>query len=207
MMLIILVFLTLIQIKFGLLVLTQTTLWLMVFFLSNFIIGINPLNKQFYIVRIMSIIVIIFILYYNTLQMTISTALILPLSINKITYFDDLIGISKLNIYGETKTMALVLDKSHICNWLNSLDSEQNYIVNFQFVPELSEYNLDAPQMIISKPILINKMSSPTTISKFLDERLNLMVDCYYLDDTIIQDMKNNVGPVILFNYTEFSTD
>jgi hypothetical protein len=61
--------------------------------------------------------------------------------------------------------------------------------------------------MIISKPILINKMSSPTTISKFLDERLNLMVDCYYLDDTIIQDMKNNAGPVILFNYTEFSTD
>jgi len=109
MMLIILVFLTIIQIKFGLLVLTQTTLWLMVFFLSNLLIGINPLNKQFYIVRIMSIIVIIFILYYNSLQMTISTALILPLSINKITYFDDLIGISRLNIYGETKTMALVL--------------------------------------------------------------------------------------------------
>jgi hypothetical protein len=41
--------------------------------------------------------------------------------------------------------------------------------------------------MLLSKPVLINGNSSPTTINKFILERLDYMVDYYYLDDTIIQ--------------------
>jgi hypothetical protein len=41
--------------------------------------------------------------------------------------------------------------------------------------------------MSLSNPVLINLNSSPTTINKFILERLEYMVDYYYLDDTIIQ--------------------
>jgi hypothetical protein len=41
--------------------------------------------------------------------------------------------------------------------------------------------------MSLSNCILINRDSSPTTITKFILERLEYMVDYFYLDDTIIQ--------------------
>jgi hypothetical protein len=41
--------------------------------------------------------------------------------------------------------------------------------------------------MSLSNPILINRNSSATNINKFILERLDYMVDYYYLDDTIIQ--------------------
>jgi hypothetical protein len=45
--------------------------------------------------------------------------------------------------------------------------------------------------MLLSKPFLINRNSSATTITKFILERLDFMVDYYYLDDTIIQKESN----------------
>ena len=45
--------------------------------------------------------------------------------------------------------------------------------------------------MSLSEPFLINRNSSGTTINKFILERLNYMVDYYYLDDTIIQKESN----------------
>jgi len=42
------------------------------------------------IIRILSILVIVFILYYNSVQLPIITSLIFPFSINKITFLDEL---------------------------------------------------------------------------------------------------------------------
>jgi len=47
-------------------------------------------------------------------------------------------------------------------------------------------------------PFFINRFSSQITIQQFIDERLEFMVDYYYLDDSIIQETKNGAGPVIL---------
>jgi len=88
--LLILIF-TLIYIKFGLLVLISIIIWLLVFFVSNFLIQFNP-TREMYIIRILSIIVIIFILYYNSIEHLISTSLIIPLSVSKISFLDEFIG-------------------------------------------------------------------------------------------------------------------
>jgi hypothetical protein len=53
--------------------------------------------------------------------------------------------------------------------------------------------------MYISDPILINRDSNPLLLTKFIMNRLNLMTDLYYLDDSII----NSSDPVIIVKYTE----
>jgi hypothetical protein len=50
-------------------------------------------------------------------------------------------------------------------------------------VPGRSNYNSEAPQMILSKPFLINKFSSSTTITKFIIERLDNMIEYYQLNE------------------------
>lgn len=77
-------------IYFGLLLVIQILLWISVFFLSNFLSGINPDKLEFKVIRIMSICIIIFILYYNTNHIYIASASVLPLSISKITYHKNI---------------------------------------------------------------------------------------------------------------------
>lgn len=90
MVLIILTFLLLSYIQFGLFVSFQLLCWIIVLFLSNLLIGINPNSRELHVIRIISILVIMFILYYNTKQIWYLAASVLPLSIDRITYFDDL---------------------------------------------------------------------------------------------------------------------
>jgi hypothetical protein len=79
----------LIYIHLGLLVVTQIIIWTLVYFISDFLIKINP-SREMLIIKIMSIIVIIFILYWNRNHTYIITSFIIPLSVNKRTFIDDL---------------------------------------------------------------------------------------------------------------------
>ena len=51
----------------------------------------------------------------------------------------------------------------------------------------------------ISEPILINKSSCPILLSSYIMSRLNLMIDFYYLDDSII----NSKDSIIVIKYIE----
>jgi len=84
-----LIFLLVVYIHFGILVLIQIILWLIVFITSNFISRINPSNIQFQVIRVMSVCVILFILWYNSRIITISTAIIFPVSIGSISYLHE----------------------------------------------------------------------------------------------------------------------
>lgn len=57
----------------------------------------------------------------------------------------------------------------------------------------------DALKLYISDPILINKDSSPLLLTQFINHKLNVMIDFYYLDDSII----NSKDPVIIVKFTE----
>jgi len=57
----------------------------------------------------------------------------------------------------------------------------------------------DGLKLYISDPILINKDSSPFLLTQFILHRLNVMIDFYYLDDSII----NSEDPVIIVKFTE----
>jgi hypothetical protein len=77
----------------------------------------------------------------------------------------------------------------------NELDKNETYIVSMEFIP--SKEDIDAPQLILSKPFLIHQYSSTPTIEMFINERLEFMIDIYYLDDSIIQPNKDKIGPII----------
>ena len=208
MILLVLLSLIIIYLFFGVFVLIQILIWTMVFFLSNFLIGINPFNKEYHTIRLMSIIVIIFILWYNSTKLNIGTAYILPLSISKITWLDDFTndhrgiivdpGVNKELLYSNTVDETTKL--------LNSLDSDSNYIGAIEYVNDLSIYHLDLynnnnkPRMILSNPFLFNKFSSCSLLTKFMNERLELMIDYYYLDDSVLED-----SSIILFTYSKIN--
>jgi len=155
----------------------------------------------------MSIIVIIFILWYNSQQLIISSAFLFPLSIDKITYWDEYYS-SKSNfvIGNDSKYKNYYLhDKNGIKDLISSLDENKNYIISLEFKPSFSEdVKTDVPILSLSKPILINKHSSITTITLFIDRKLDEMVDLFYLDDSIIHDSDGEIGPYIRINYFEF---
>jgi hypothetical protein len=197
MFLLILIFLALILIQFGWFPLIQIIIWLFVLFSSNILIGINPFSQQYRVIRIISILVIIFILYYNA-KLTLISTIILPFSINKISFLEDIdktIQISDIT----QKEKILLYDNNKLSKFLNNLKDETNYVVNISFIPDIVNSSIDCPQMLLSKPILVNKFSSPTTLAQYINERLYFMIDCYYLDDSILQ--QNVVGPGLIFYY------
>jgi hypothetical protein len=131
--------------------------------------------------------------------MEIASSYILPFSINSISYLDEIDSISVDN--ESNSEMLYLFNTDEISDFLNKLDIDDNYIATIEFIPEISDYNTEAPRLFLSKPFLLNSLSSPATISKFIFERLNYMADYYYLDDNIIQQCKHGVGPVVLINY------
>lgn len=112
-------------------------------FLTNFLIGINPFNKEFYIIRIISVFVIILILYYNTNKIYFIASFILPLSIDKITFLNEM----KVNIFIYTDTeeseIFYLFEVNETSEFLNRLDDDDNYVfllnlwVIFQFLMKM----------------------------------------------------------------------
>jgi len=209
MILLLLLSLITIYLFFGVFVLIQILILTIVFFSSNFLIAINPFSKEFYIIRIMSIIVIIFILYNNSIKLNIATTLILPLSISNISYLNDYSDKDSPIIidFNVKKELLHLHNVDETTKFINNLDRDSNYIATIEYINDLSIYHLDVynnntntPRMILSDPFLINKFSSTTLLTKFMNERLELMIDYYYLDDSVLQD-----STIILLTYSKFN--
>jgi len=184
---IILAILALIHFQFGFLVLTQISILILTVILSNSLLGLNPYEKWLHIIKIISIILI---LYYST-KFKISTAIMLPLSISRISFLNDL----DIHIIADFESQKIEYFRKftieETSDFLNKLEDDESYILELEFIPNIALWDLDSPAMLLSKPFLINRNSSATTITKFILERLDFMVDYYYLDDTIIQKESN----------------
>jgi hypothetical protein len=141
---------------------------------------------------------LILILYYNYNQNPIIIASILPLSISKISYLDDIntdliVDNSDLNI-----EKLYLINSEEISKFLNKLNIGINYGATIEFIPEIGIDKIDMPHMLLAIPFAINRFSSQTTLSKFINERLNLMVYFYKIDDKIIGSSKEYV---VIINY------
>lgn len=186
---ILLLILTFTYIKYGLLVLISLVIWLMVFFLSNFLIGIDPNNKEMYIIRIISILIIIFILYYNSIQFTISSAFIVPLSVTTITFLEDLLNedhnYSFDIIYFRNPNFIWLKfgDFQEIMDFLTLLESDKAYIANFELIFDQNGFEFGEPTINLGSPILISKDSNPWLISDYLKSKIVKSSNSFDLND------------------------
>lgn len=167
MQIIILTLLIINYIKFGLLVVISILIWTIVFLLSNFLIGINPYNKEMYIIRIISILVIE----------------------RGITFLEDILNDDQnysYNIIFFRKPNLLWLkfgDYQEITNLLSLLNQDKAYIVSFDLILDENGYQLGEPSLILGPPILISKDSNPWLISGYISSKIIKSSNSYDLND------------------------
>jgi hypothetical protein len=185
-------------------VLIQIIIWSVVFLAANVFLGINPDNKEMHIIRLMSIIVILFIFYFNSNHGYL-IAFIVPISVNNITFIDELVGGVDTNpldivyIRNCNITWFHFNDIKDIINLLDSIENNKIYVISFDLVTDKTAYELNDPSISLFKPILITKESNPWLINNFLKEKVRLACDKFWLDDLNLP----NGGPGILVKYRE----
>jgi hypothetical protein len=178
----------------------QIIIWISLYLISNFIIGFHPFSFKWNIIRLVSIILILYLSYKNLDQTIYLTSLLIPVSKNEISYAHDL-EVKSFNFHETRKTVLFINDLTgDLTDFINSLNEDDNYWVSFSFYPTITGYNIDdGMQLFISDPILINKDSNPLLLTQFIMDRLHKMIDFYYLDDSII----NNNDGIIIIKFTE----
>lgn len=152
--------------QLGLLTLSQILLWSLVFIFTNTIIDKHPNARDANIIRIMSILIIILI-FYNNLESKYLLLSVLPLSVDKITYLDDLNSVKYVD-YKFNNYDLYFFDTNEISAFLNILDENSNYVLSLEFIPDVANYQIDGIQIFLCKPIAVNKISNPKLISLFI---------------------------------------
>lgn len=192
-----------IYIHYGLFTLIQIMIWTLVFLLSNLILGINPDNKEMHVARLISIITIIFIFYYNSSHLSILLSFIVPISVNNITFIDELMGEVEPNptdiVYIRNCNVIWFQfnDIKGITTFINWLDPNKVYVIYFDLITDKSKHDLNDPTILLSKPILITKESNPWLINNFLKEKVRLACDKYGLNDINLEI--EDVGILVKF--------
>jgi hypothetical protein len=181
--------LSIIYITWGFLPLIQIIIWLIVLFLSNFLLGLNPDSRELQVIRIMSVLTIIIIIYYNTTIHSIANmSILLPFSREKITFIHDFK--KELFVKGDGYSSLMIVkprfDYSQESHFLNSLGNIDNYILNILFISDIKSISKNMPRICLSDSILINKSSYPSTLSNHIQDQLDVMRDIYLIDESIL---------------------
>jgi hypothetical protein len=178
----------------------QIIFWISLYLISNFIIGFHPFSFKWNIIRLVSIILILYLSYKNLDQNIYSISLLIPFSKDKISFAHEF-EINSLSIYKLRHSVLFINDLTgDLIDFIDSLNEDDNYWISLSFYPTITGYNIDdGMQLFISDPILINKDSDPLLLTQFIMDRLNRMIDFYYLDDSII----NNNDGIIIIKFTE----
>jgi hypothetical protein len=194
--------LSIIYLQFGLLPLAQTIIWIIVLFLSNFLLGINPDNTQFKVIRAMAIIVIIFIInsliFNNSLY---SISILIPFSVFEINFRDSFewkfasYRVKPEILYLKIQTLTKDIDLL-----LHSLVDDVNYSMSLSFIKSYKEWKDNKEKIdpvFIDDAIIINKESDPILITEFILKRLDdksLFITKWLFKDYSL----NTMDPVIL---------
>lgn len=173
-------------------------LLILIFFISHLLLGINPFALKLHIIRILSVLIILY--YLNIDHSNYLICLLPPFCLDKIHYVHDF-QIKSINFF-EQKGSILYLNTltRDLTIFLDNLSDNDNYWMSLSFYPDISGYaNEEGIKLVISDPILINKDSDSLLLTKFIMNRLNLVIDSYYLDDSIF----NSKNSVVIIKYTE----
>ena len=147
------------------------------FLISNFFIGFNPFSLKLHIIRILSILLILYLIYKNSNQGIYSLSLLIPLSQNKIDYVHEF-EIKSLNYYNEKGSVLYIQNlTTDLKVFLNNLNENDNYWISLFFYPEISGYaNEEGIKLSISDPILINKNSDTLLLTKFIINFISYLI-------------------------------
>jgi len=194
----------------GLVGILSILVWTINLFLTTMILIQNPENFWIRIIQLLSIFFIVFIImldistFYSSFY---KFAFIIPLSINKITYLEDLVeneGNNKISISKIYTDRFYFNDYKEVSEFINSLENDKSYLITFEFIfLSWLQYEEDNPALVLSKPIIISKDSNPWLISNFIKNRINLACNNYYLDEDMISEMIGPDAPGILVKYSE----
>jgi len=129
-------------------------------------------------------------------------ALLTPFSVDEIHFAHNFdFSFKSLNFLQEKGSIFNIENLTRdIRIFLKNLNESDSYWATLSFYPDINGYaNEEGIKMSISPPILINKDSCPILLSKFIMNRLNIMIDLYYLDDSIFDSQES----IIIIKYTE----
>jgi hypothetical protein len=79
------------------------------------------------------------------------------------------------------------------------------YVLTFDFIISWLQFEEDNPVINLTKPILITRNSNPRLISNFLNSRIKLACDNYYLDENIMEMLIDPDGPGVIFKYNKIN--
>ncbi|TLY78163.1 MAG: hypothetical protein E6K49_06300 [Gammaproteobacteria bacterium] len=195
------------------------------FILATFNLITNHNNVFFRLIQLISLAFIVFIILIIVKSLILRDnlykfAFIIPLStntkfkteintrsmsmsINRITYLEDLIEYD-VCIFNDCHFRILEFsDILEIKHFLNELMEDQIYVVILEFLYSSLTYSEDSPTIILSKPILITKNSNPDILSKFIHERINVCINTYYLNDSLFYTGNKNDRPAVKITFNE----
>jgi len=129
------------------------------------------------------------------------------MSINKITYLNTILPNNLFLFNNSSKIRLYFNDYLEIIQFLGSLEQDKVYVLTFELVVSWFLFEEDSPVLNLSKPILVTKNSNPKLIFKFINDKIRLACDTYYLDDTILEmiECSNNYEdkPGVIIKYAE----
>lgn len=193
----------------GLLSVFAFIVWSINLFATTMILIQNPSNFWIKIVQIISILNILIIIYLNISLLYDSLykfSFIIPLSVNKITYLEDIYEENQLQIiYLRTGFINRFYfnDAKEISDFLENLEENKSYLITFELILSWTQHEDGYPVINLSKPFLITKNSNPHLISNFIKERIGLACDSYLLNEDIIDMMVGPDTPGIIVKYSQ----
>lgn len=127
------------------------------------------------------------------------------MSINRITFFDNLIPndfwvFSKCHV-----TIFNYTDKLEVSKFLETLESGKVYVLAFEFVYSFDLYDEEGPTINLTRPILVTKNSNPELISKFLQKLIGIACETSHLNDLRNKESNTLEKGGIIVKHTEIN--
>ena len=179
MLLIIITILFFIYIKVGLLLVIQIVLWSLVFICSNFLVGINPLRIEYYVIRALSIMVIVFLVYINSSELLSSyttMTFILPFCKDKISFYNDFPG--DLDFDSTNLEKFEINEDSNLDAFLKTLSNTDNYVGFLEI-----KYSDKVYFLTYSELILFNKFSNFEVLEDFIADIVNTQLHKFLVEN------------------------
>jgi hypothetical protein len=132
------------------------------------------------------------------------------MTINNITFLHQLVPNTMFVFNNSWKTRFYFNDSLEFTQFLASLETDQVYVLTFDFVISWMMYDEDNPVISLSKPILITKNSNPRVLADYLNHKINEACNLHYLDESFLNSDSLNMNnpldlPGVILNYSKIN--